>query len=147
MWSHTRRLISLSFFPILPASLLFAEHTEISRDTSISRQERIADLTTKLSLEEKISLKQDNAPAIPLLRIPESAWSNEALHGVAADSYANVSQKAIGLAATWGSRTNPLSAIRGTSDRKFRCAAADCLGAEKVGAANARSNSRRNCGE
>src|SRR5437773_12182306 len=54
-----------------------------------------------MTLEEKISQMQNNAPAIPRLGIPAYGWANEALHGVALAGHATVFPQAIGLAATW----------------------------------------------
>ncbi|RMD98734.1 MAG: hypothetical protein D6814_06925, partial [Calditrichaeota bacterium] len=43
----------------------------VYRDTSRPIPERVADLISRMSLEEKISQMQDRAPAIPRLGIPE----------------------------------------------------------------------------
>lgn len=62
---------------------------------------RAADLVSRMTLEEKASQMQDQAPAIPRLGIPAYNWWNEALHGVARAGLATVFPQAIGLAATW----------------------------------------------
>jgi beta-glucosidase len=54
-----------------------------------------------MTLEEKISQMQNDAPAIPRLHIAAYNWWNEGLHGVARSGYATVFPQAIGLAATW----------------------------------------------
>lgn len=64
-------------------------------------EQRVNDLVSRMTLEEKISQMQNNAPAIPRLGIPAYGWANEALHGVALAGHATVFPQAIGLAATW----------------------------------------------
>jgi beta-glucosidase len=63
--------------------------------------QRVNDLVSRMTLDEKISQMQNNAPAIPRLGIPAYGWANEALHGVALAGHATVFPQAIGLAATW----------------------------------------------
>jgi beta-glucosidase len=70
-------------------------------DPSASLEERVNDLVSRMTLEEKISQMQNNAPAIPRLGIPAYGWANEALHGVALAGRATVFPPAISLAATW----------------------------------------------
>ncbi|MDM7925096.1 MAG: glycoside hydrolase family 3 C-terminal domain-containing protein [bacterium] len=64
-------------------------------------QERVEDLVSRMTLEEKASQMQDWARAIPRLGIPEYGWWNECLHGVARAGTATVFPQAIGLAATF----------------------------------------------
>jgi beta-glucosidase len=63
--------------------------------------QRVDDLVGRMTLEEKISQMQNDAPAIPRLHIAAYNWWNEGLHGVARSGYATVFPQAIGLAATW----------------------------------------------
>ena len=64
--------------------------------------ERVADLVSHLTIEEKISQMINTAPAIERLGIPEYNWWNEALHGIARSPYPATSYpQAMGLAATW----------------------------------------------
>jgi beta-glucosidase len=70
-------------------------------DHKLSMEERVDDLVSKMTLEEKISQMVYNSPAIERLGIPEYNWWNEALHGVARNGIATVFPQAIGLAATW----------------------------------------------
>lgn len=52
-------------------------------DTSLSPQERAADLVSRMTLAEKAAqLATTNAPAIPRLGVQEYAYWSEALHGV-----------------------------------------------------------------
>jgi beta-glucosidase len=70
-------------------------------DPNLPVEQRVNDLVSRMTLEEKISQMQDVAPAVPRLGIPAYNWWNEALHGVARAGYATVFPQAIGLAATW----------------------------------------------
>src|SRR5215467_2071647 len=70
-------------------------------DPDAPLEKRVDDLVSRMTLEEKISQMQNNAPAIPRLGIPAYGWANEALHGVALAGHATVFPQAIGLAATW----------------------------------------------
>src|SRR5580698_1816060 len=70
-------------------------------DPSQPTERRVADLVSKMTLEEKASQMQNHAVAIPRLNVPEYDWWSEALHGVARAGYATVFPQAIGLAATW----------------------------------------------
>src|SRR5438128_8284219 len=63
--------------------------------------ERVNDLVSRMTLEEKVSQMIDRAPAIPRLDVPAYDWWNESLHGVARAGVATVFPQAIGLAATW----------------------------------------------
>ena len=63
--------------------------------------ERVNDLVSRLTLDEKISQMIDEAPAISRLGILKYNWWNEGLHGVARAGIATVFPQAIGLGATW----------------------------------------------
>src|SRR2546425_2659417 len=70
-------------------------------DPSLPWEQRVNDLVSRMTLEEKISQMQDVAAAVPRLGIPAYNWWNEGLHGVARSGNATVFPQAIGLAATW----------------------------------------------
>ncbi len=74
---------------------------EIFRDARYSVEERVNDLVSRLTLEEKVNQMQNDAPAISRFGIPAYNWWNECLHGVARDGVATVFPQAIGMAATW----------------------------------------------
>jgi beta-glucosidase len=74
---------------------------EIYRDPARSFEERAADLVSRMTLEEKVSQLQNDAPGIPRLDVKPYEWWNEALHGVARGGPATVFPQAIGLAATF----------------------------------------------
>ena len=75
---------------------------EIWKDASRPLDARIQDLVSRMSLEEKVSQLNCDAPAIPRLDIPAYSYRNECLHGVAArEGYTTVFPQAIGMAATW----------------------------------------------
>jgi len=65
-------------------------------DPSLSVEQRVNDLVSRMSLEEKVSQMQDAASAIPRLGIPAYNWWNEGLHGVARSGNATVFPQAIG---------------------------------------------------
>ena len=71
------------------------------KDPSLPLEERVADLLSRMTLEEKVSQMVHPAAAIPRLDVPEYNWWNECLHGVARAGIATVFPQAIGLAATW----------------------------------------------
>ncbi len=71
------------------------------RNTSLPIEQRVDDLVSRMSLEEKISQMGHTAPAIERLGVPAYNWWNEALHGVARAGIATVFPQAIGLGATW----------------------------------------------
>jgi beta-glucosidase len=71
------------------------------RDASLSIEQRVNDLVSRLTLEEKVAQTLDRATAIPRLDIPAYNWWNEGLHGIARSGYATMFPQAIGNAATW----------------------------------------------
>ena len=65
--------------------------------------ERVDDLVSRMTLEEKASQLVNQARAIPRLQVPGYDWWSEALHGVANNGTATVFPEPIGLAATFDS--------------------------------------------
>jgi beta-glucosidase len=70
-------------------------------DPSRSFEERVNDLVSRMTVDEKVSQMGSVAPAIERLGIPQYNWWNEGLHGVARAGLATVFPQAIGLASTW----------------------------------------------
>ncbi|MDR0301001.1 MAG: glycoside hydrolase family 3 C-terminal domain-containing protein [Treponema sp.] len=67
----------------------------------MNREEKIKELISQMTLEEKVSQLSHRSEAIPRLNIPEYNWWNECLHGVARAGIATVFPQAIALAATF----------------------------------------------
>jgi len=70
-------------------------------DLSLPIEQRVDDLVSRMTLDEKISQMVDHAAAIPRLGVPNYDWWNESLHGVAFGGYATNFPQVIGMAATW----------------------------------------------
>ena len=76
--------------------------TSLYQDYHLSFEQRVNDLVSRLTLEEKVAQMLNAAPAIPRLGIPAYDWWNETLHGVARTPYnVTVYPQAIAMAATW----------------------------------------------
>jgi beta-glucosidase len=71
------------------------------RNPSLPVDERVNDLVSRMTLDEKIAQMMNDAPAIERLGIPRYNWWSEGLHGVARAGLATVFPQAIGLGATW----------------------------------------------
>lgn len=71
------------------------------RNPALPIDQRVSDLVSRMTLEEKVSQMVHTAAAIPHLGIPEYNWWSEGLHGAAREGYATVFPQAIGLAATF----------------------------------------------
>ena len=71
------------------------------QNPELSIDERVNDLLSRMTIDEKISQMINHSVAIPRLGIPEYDWWNECLHGIARAGKATVFPQAIGLAATF----------------------------------------------
>lgn len=74
----------------------------IYQNPQYAMEQRVDDLVSKMTLDEKLSQMVNNSPAIERLNIPAYNWWNESLHGVARTPY-NVTSypQAIAMAASW----------------------------------------------
>src|SRR5260370_2421931 len=70
-------------------------------DPSLPVEQRVNDLVSRMTLEEKVSQMQDVAAPIPRLGIPAYNLWNEGLHSVARAGNSTVFPQAIALAASW----------------------------------------------
>jgi beta-glucosidase len=84
-------------------SIATAQETPAFRDPAAPLDRRVADVLSRMTLEEKVSQMMNDSPAIERLGIPAYNWWNECLHGVARAGRATVYPQTIGLAATWDS--------------------------------------------
>ena len=94
-------LVILSFF-LLPHSVSFAQENSSQpayKNPNLPIEQRVNDLVSRMTLEEKASQVVHPADGVPRLGIPAYNWWNEGLHGVARAGYATVFPQAIGLAA------------------------------------------------
>lgn len=71
------------------------------KNADLPVDQRVNDLVSRMTLEEKVSQLGHTAAAIPRLGVPAYNWWNEGLHGVARAGTATVFPQAIGLAATF----------------------------------------------
>ncbi|MXN93199.1 glycosyl hydrolase [Flavobacterium sp. Sd200] len=72
------------------------------QDYNLTFDQRVNDLVSRLTLEEKVSQMLNSSPAIPRLGIPAYDWWNETLHGVARTPFkVTVYPQAIAMAATF----------------------------------------------
>jgi len=102
----TRSLLAslcFSVVAILPGGSAIAQ-TLPFRNASLPQAERVNDLLSRLTLEEKVALLGYRSKAVDRLAIPAYNWWNEGLHGVARAGEATVFPQAIGMAATFDNR-------------------------------------------
>jgi beta-glucosidase len=71
------------------------------RDSKLPVEDRVADLLSRLTLEEKCGFMLSNTPAVERLGIPAYHWGGECLHGLVHTGRATVYPASIALAATF----------------------------------------------
>src|SRR5215475_1718987 len=99
----TTILLAVSAFasPIFAQQAVAVPDDAPYRNPKVPTEQRVRDLISRMTLEEKAAQVGHTAPAIPRLSVPEYNWWNEGLHGVARAGIATVFPQAIGLAATF----------------------------------------------
>ena len=104
-----KRIATVIFFAAISASIpphLFAQGvasapTAPYLDSALAMDQRVEDLISRMTLEEKASQLVNQARAIPRLQVPAYDYWSEGLHGVARAGFATVFPQAIALSATW----------------------------------------------
>lgn len=96
-----KKIVYTGLLALMTCAAETAQAQELYKNENASTHERIMDLLSRLSVEEKISLLRATSPGIPRLDIPKYYHGNEALHGVVRPGRFTVFPQAIGLAATW----------------------------------------------
>ena len=97
-----------AMIPLVLAATALAGQTKsagplVYLDPSRPIEERVSDLVSRMTLQEKASQLVNQSRAIPRLKVPAYDWWSEALHGVARAGTATVFPEPIGLAATFDS--------------------------------------------
>jgi beta-glucosidase len=95
--------IAISFVLVSIVSVLYAQDSDKPTylNTSLSAEQRAADLVHRMTLEEKVSQLVNQSRAIPRLNVPDYDWWSEALHGVANNGGITTFPEPVGLAATF----------------------------------------------
>ena len=86
---------------LVAANMSLVQAQELYKNEDVPIHERVMDLLSRLTVEEKVSLLRATSPGIPRLDISKYYHGNEALHGVVRPGRFTVFPQAIGLAATW----------------------------------------------
>jgi beta-glucosidase len=81
-------------------SFCFAQNYSY-QNPNLSAEQRAKDLISRLTLQEKALLMQDQSPAIPRLGIKKFNWWSEALHGLANNDSVTVFPEPVGMAASF----------------------------------------------
>jgi beta-glucosidase len=99
---------------------------------ALPMEQRVNDVISRLTLEEKVGQMLNATPAISRLGIPAYDWWNEVLHGVARTPYKVTSYpQAIGMAATWD--TNSLKMMADYSATEGRAIHTKSIELNKTG--------------
>lgn len=99
MASNLKMLVLISI--LFPNNIIHAQQYKF-QNFNLPTEERVDNLVSLLTIDEKIGQMVNAAPAIERLAIPAYNWWNECLHGVARSSYNTTSfPQAIAMAATW----------------------------------------------
>lgn len=98
---YTHAVIAIGF---LAMTAVFAQSQQYPfQNPDLPLEQRLDDVLSRMTTEEKVAQTVFDAPAIPRLGIPSYNWWSECLHGVARAGLATVFPQAVGLAATFDS--------------------------------------------
>jgi len=97
----TLLLLLFAFLPIRSQTVDKKIQALPFNNPSLSIDERVQDLISRLTLEEKADQMMNGTPEIKRLNIAPYDYWNEALHGVGRSGVATVFPQAIGLGATF----------------------------------------------
>ncbi len=97
------RILKKSIFILflIAAMSCNTENKDIYKNENAPMHDRIIDLLSKLTIEEKISLLTATSEGVERLDIPKYYHGNEALHGVVRPGRFTVFPQAIGMASMW----------------------------------------------
>ncbi|CAD0001408.1 glycoside hydrolase family 3 C-terminal domain-containing protein [Flavobacterium chungangense] len=96
-----RKIYHLVFVLSFLAVNTFAQENFAFKNPNLPTDQRVNDLVSRMSIDEKISQLMDSSPEIERLGVPEYNWWNESLHGVARAGYATVFPQSISIASSW----------------------------------------------
>ena len=96
-----KRLFLLTVLCIFLGLLAKSQYIFPYQNPELSTNERVQDLLSHMSIEEKIDQLLYTSPAIERLGIPQYNWWNECLHGVARAGIATVFPQSLTLASSW----------------------------------------------
>ncbi len=114
------RLAALLFVSVLVNSSALGQTAKPAPylDPSLPTQQRVDDLVSRMTLDEKVAQLINTTPAIPRLGVPAYDYWSEGLHGIARSGYATLFPQAIGMAATWDTPLiNQVSTVISTEAR------------------------------
>jgi beta-glucosidase len=100
--SEMKKLLTLAFMAMLGTSV-FAQAKYPYLDTKLSYKERVENLLSLLTPEEKVGLMMNKSISIDRLGIPSYNWWSEACHGVRQGGY-TVYPQPIGMAAAFNAQ-------------------------------------------
>ncbi|MEL1252981.1 glycoside hydrolase family 3 C-terminal domain-containing protein [Flavobacterium sp. DGU38] len=96
-----RKVYRLMFVLHFLALNTYAQEKFPFNNPNLTTEQRVNDLVSRMTVDEKISQLMDSSPAIERLGVPEYNWWNESLHGVARAGYATVFPQSISIASSW----------------------------------------------
>jgi len=123
IWGREMQKASSRVFVVtiafLGAGLLWSQSSEQPAylNTSLTAEQRAADLVHRMTVEEKVTQLVNQARAIPRLNVPAYDWWSESLHGVATNGTTEFPEP-IGLAATFDTDAiHRMAVVIGTEGR------------------------------